>query len=65
MQTQTQMHMLLYPAKFSINIDGETKILQDKTKIKQDLSTNLSLQRILKGKHKHKGGTYTKEKTRY
>jgi hypothetical protein len=30
--------MLLYPAKLSINIDGETKIFQDKTKFKQYLS---------------------------
>ena len=29
---------LLYPAKLSINIDGETKIFQDKTKFKQYLS---------------------------
>jgi hypothetical protein len=28
---------LLYPAKLSINIDGETKISQDKTKFKQYL----------------------------
>jgi hypothetical protein len=27
-------HRLLYPAKLSINIDGETKISQDKTKFK-------------------------------
>jgi hypothetical protein len=28
---------LLYPAKFSINIGGENKIFQDKTKFKQFL----------------------------
>ena len=28
---------LLYPAKFSINIDGENKIFQDKTKFNQYL----------------------------
>jgi hypothetical protein len=31
---------LIYPAKYSINIDGKTKIFQDKTKFKQYLSTN-------------------------
>jgi hypothetical protein len=34
---------VLYPAKFSINIDGENKISQDKTKFKQYLSTNPAL----------------------
>ena len=36
---------LLYPAKFSITIDGGTKIFRDKTKFKQYLSTNRALQR--------------------
>ena len=56
---------LLYPAKLSINIDGETKIFQDKTKFKQYLSTNPALQRILEGKLQHKEDTCTKERTRY
>jgi hypothetical protein len=56
---------LLYPAKFSINIDGETKIFQDKTKFKQYLSTNPALQRILEGKLQHKEDTFIKERTRY
>jgi hypothetical protein len=34
---------LLYPAKLSVNIDGKTKIFQDKTKCKQYLSTNQAL----------------------
>jgi hypothetical protein len=51
---------LLYPAKLSINIDGETKTFQDKTKFKQHLSTNLSLQNILEGKLQHKEGTCNK-----
>jgi hypothetical protein len=55
---------LPYSAKFSINIDGETKILQDKTKFKQYLSTNPALQRFLEGKLQHKEGTCTKEMTR-
>jgi hypothetical protein len=38
---------LLYPAKLSINIDGETKIFLDKTKVKQYLSIILAQQRIL------------------
>jgi hypothetical protein len=34
---------LLYPVKFLINIDGENKIFQDKTKFKQYISTNPAL----------------------
>jgi hypothetical protein len=56
---------LPYPAKLSINIDGETKIFQDKTKSKQYLSINPALQRILEGKLHQKEGTCTKERTRY
>jgi hypothetical protein len=55
---------LLYPAKLSITIDGETKVFHDKTKFTQYLSTNPALQRIIKGKHQHKDGNYTLEKTR-
>jgi hypothetical protein len=56
---------LLYSAKFLINIDGENKIFQDKTKCKQYLSTNTALQRILEGKLQHNEETCTKEWTRY
>jgi hypothetical protein len=55
---------LLYTAKLSTNIDGETKRFQDKTKFKQYLSINSALHRILKGKLLHKEGTCTKEKTK-
>jgi hypothetical protein len=41
---------LLYPAKFSITIDGETKLFCDKSKFTQYLSTNPAIQRIIKGK---------------
>jgi hypothetical protein len=41
---------LLYPAKLSVVIDGENKIVQVKVKFKQYLSTNLALQRVLEGK---------------
>jgi hypothetical protein len=50
---------LLYPVKLSITIDGETKVFHDKTKFTQYLSTNLTLQRIIKGKHEHKDQNYT------
>jgi hypothetical protein len=56
--------MLLYPAKHSINIDGETKVFHDKTKFTQYLPTKPGLQRIIKGKHQHKDRTYTLEKAR-
>jgi hypothetical protein len=53
---------LLYPAKLSITIYGETKVFHDKTKFTQYLSMNPALQRIIKRKHQHKDGNYTLEK---
>jgi hypothetical protein len=41
---------LLYTAKLSITIDGETKVFHDKSKFTQYLSTNPVLQRIINGK---------------
>ena len=55
---------LLYPAKLSITIDGETKIFHDKTKFTQYLSTNPALKRIMGGKHQYNEGNYTLEKAR-
>ena len=55
---------LLYPDKVSIIVDGGTKILHEKNKFTQYLSTNPSLQRIIHGKLKHKEGNYTLEKAR-
>jgi hypothetical protein len=55
---------LLYPAKLSITIDGETKVFHDKTKFTQYLSTNPALQTKIKGKHQHKDENYTLEKAR-
>jgi hypothetical protein len=43
---------LLYPTKFSITIDGETKVFQDKTKITHYLYTNPNLQKIITEKEK-------------
>jgi hypothetical protein len=54
---------LLYPGKLSITIDGENKIFHDKTKFTQYLSINLSLQKIIDGKHQNKEGN-TLEKAR-
>jgi hypothetical protein len=67
MQTQREhkcQPRLLYPAKLSITIDGETKVFHDRTTFTQYLSTNLALQRIIKGKHKDKDRNYTLEKAR-
>jgi hypothetical protein len=47
---------LLYPAKLSITIDGEPKVLHGKTKFTQYLSMNETLERIIKIKHQHKEG---------
>jgi hypothetical protein len=55
---------LLYLAKLSITIGGETKVFDDKTKFTQYLSTNPALQRILKGNLKHKKGNYALENVR-
>jgi hypothetical protein len=40
---------LLYPARLSITIDGETKVFYEKTKFTQYLSMDPALQRIIKG----------------
>jgi hypothetical protein len=55
---------LLYPAKLSITIDGETKVFHDKTKFTQYLYMNQALERIIKGKLQHKERNYTLEKSR-
>jgi hypothetical protein len=55
---------LLYPAKLTITIDGETKVFHDKTKFTQYIFRNQALHRIIKGKHQHKEGNYTLEKPR-
>jgi len=55
---------VMYPAKLSINIDGENKIVHDKTKFTQYLSTNPALQRIINGKVQHKEASYILEKAR-
>ena len=43
---------LLFPAKLSVTIDGETKVFHDKTKFTHYLSTNPALQRIITEKKK-------------
>jgi hypothetical protein len=53
---------LLYPAKRSITVHGETKVFHDRTKFTQYLSRNPALQRIIKEEHQHKDGNYTLEK---
>jgi hypothetical protein len=55
---------LLYTAKLSITLDGETKVFHDKTKFIHYLSKDPALQRIIKGKLKHKEGKYALEKAR-
>jgi hypothetical protein len=55
---------LLYPAKLSNTIDGETKLFHDKTKFTKFISTNPALQKIIMGKHQNKDGNYTLEKAR-
>jgi hypothetical protein len=49
--------MLLYPAKLSITIDEEAKIVYDIARFTQYISMNLALQRIIKGKCQHRRET--------
>jgi hypothetical protein len=55
---------LLYPAKLSITIDGETKVFNDKTKFTQYLSTNPALQKTIKGKLQPNERNEAQEKAR-
>ena len=55
---------LRYSAKFSINIDRETKIFYDKAKFPQYRSTSPTPQRITDGILQHKEGNYTLGKAR-
>ena len=55
---------LLYPAKLSITIDKETKVLHDKTKFTHYLSTNPAFQRIIKEKNQYKDGKHALENAR-
>ena len=55
---------LLYPAKLSITIVGETKVFHDKTKFTHYLSKNPALQRIITEKNQYKDGNHALEKTR-
>jgi hypothetical protein len=54
---------LLYPAKLSITIDGETKLFHYKTKFTHYPSTNPALQRIIREK-KYKNRNHSLEKAR-
>jgi hypothetical protein len=53
---------LLYPAKLSVTVDGETKVFHDKTKFTHYLSMNPDLQKIITEKYKDRN--YVLEKTR-
>ena len=55
---------LLYPAKLSITIDGETKVFHNKTKFTHYLSTNPALQRIITEKKQYKDGNHALEQAR-
>jgi hypothetical protein len=53
--------MLLYPAKLSVTINGETKVFHEKNEFTQYLCMNSVLERIIKGKLQHKEGNYPLE----
>ena len=49
---------LLYLEKFSTNIDGKSKIFNDKARFSQYASTNPALQKVLEGKLQPKEVNY-------
>jgi hypothetical protein len=55
---------LLYPAKPSITIDGETKVFHEKNKFTHYLSMNPALQRIITENNQYKDGNRVVEKAR-
>jgi hypothetical protein len=55
---------LLYPAKPSITIDGETKEFHDKIKFTNYLSTKPALQKIITEKNQCKDRNHVLEKAR-
>ena len=57
-------HRLLYPAKLSITIDGETKVFHDKNKFTHYLSTNAALQRIITEKKQYKDRNHALEQAK-
>jgi hypothetical protein len=58
-----QQNTQLFPAKLTINLDGETRVFHDKTKFTKELSMNPDHQRIIKNLQ-HNEGNYTLEKAR-
>jgi hypothetical protein len=55
---------ILYPAKLSITVDGETKVFHNKTKFTYYLSRNLALQRIITEKKQYKDRHHILDKAR-
>jgi hypothetical protein len=55
---------ILYLAKVSISLDGETKVFHNRTKFTYYLSRNPALQRIITEKNQYKDGNHILEKTR-
>jgi hypothetical protein len=54
---------LLYPAKLSITIDGETKVFHNKTRFTHYLSMNPALQRIITEKKNNNNNNNTRTET--
>jgi hypothetical protein len=64
LREQKCQQRLLYPEKLSITLDGETKVLCEKNKFTQYLSTNPTRQRIIKGKSPTQEGINNLDKAR-
>ena len=50
MRTRGLQPRMLYPARLSINIEGQIRSFPDKTSLKEYTSTKLALQKMLKGR---------------
>ena len=64
LREQKSQPRILYPAKLSITLDGETKDFHDRTKFTYYLSRNPALQRIITEKNQYKDGNHVLEKAR-
>ena len=53
-----RVHRLLYPAKLSINIDGENKVFNDKARFSQYILTNPALHKVVERKLQPKEVNY-------
>ena len=64
LREQKDQSSVIYLAKLSLIIEGDTKVFHDKIKFKQHICINQDIQRITERKLQNKEGNYTQEKAR-